>query len=181
MHRKLTQSLLAAVALALLALSSGCSLQPRIAAPHQLTAPAPIVGNNGKYMCPYTQDNVLAEWTDKAINAKLGATIGKHLGAYAGQKALEQVPFIGGILGSKLGEEVGRRIAIESAGGMETIKNSSDMSFNSVDDMSVYLYVKYSSNEHYQEALTAASEIYPELGKGYYPALVRATKQQDRI
>ena len=132
-------------------------------------------------MCPYTQDSVLAEWTDKAINAKIGATIGKHLGTYAGQKALEQVPFIGGMLGSKFGEEVGRKIAIESAGGMETIKSSSDISFNSIDDMSVYMYVHYSGNEHYQEALAAAFEIYPELGKGYYLTLVRATKQQKQI
>lgn len=156
----------------------GCAMGPTIASPQELVAPKPIPDNSGKYMSPYTQDGVLAEWTDKAINAKLGSTIGKHVGAYAGQKALEQIPFIGGHLGSALGNELGRKIAIESSGGMKTIKNSSDMSFNSLEDISVYLYVNYSNNEHYREALSATCEIYPKLKKAYYSALVSATKKQ---
>lgn len=157
---------------------SGCSMGPRIAQPNELTAPTPILSNSGQYMCPYTQDGVMAEWTDNAINAKMGATVGKHAGAFVGQQALKQVPFIGGMLGSKVGEEVGRKIAIDSCGGMETIKKSSDISFNSYDNMSVYLYVNYSSNEHYKDALAAAYGIYPKLQKAYYPALVRASKNQ---
>jgi len=127
-------------------------------------------------MCPYTQDGVLAEWTDKAINAKVGATIGKHAGAFAGQKALEQVPFVGGMLGQKVGEEAGRAIAIESCGGMQAIKESSDISFNSLEDMSLYIYVKNSGHEHYQSALDSTCEIYPKLKKVYYSTLVRASK-----
>jgi hypothetical protein len=151
---------------------------PKIAAPHELKAPDPILDNSGKYMCPYTQDGVLAEWTDNAINAKLGATIGKTAGTFAGQQALKQVPFVGGMLGAKFGEEAGRAIAIESSGGMEFIKSSSDVSFNTCDDMSVYLYATYATNEHYKNALDATFEIYPDFKKKYHPALVKATKEQ---
>jgi len=136
--------------------------------------PPPIMDNSGEYMCPYTQDDVLAEWTDNAINAKIGAQAGQLAGAYAGQKALEQVPLLGGFLGSMAGEEAGRLIAIEAAGGMEVIVESSDTSFDSLEDMSVYMYGKYSTHEHYQEALDAAMTIYPDLTDTYSSALYNA-------
>jgi hypothetical protein len=134
--------------------------------------------NEGKYVCPYTQDGVVAEWVDKAINAKMGATIGKHVGAYAGQKALEQIPFIGGWLGGKAGEAAGRAIAIKACGGWDYIKSTSDISFDNIDDMSVYLYVKFSTNEHFQEVLQATWEIYPEMLKTYNNALIKAETKQ---
>ena len=166
------------VILLLLMLLYGCSIGPQIAAPYELKAPQPILDNTGKYMCAYTQDGVLAEWSDKAINAKIGSAIGKTAGAYAGQKMMEQVPLIGGLLGEAVGEKVGRDIAIQASGGMQVIKNSSDISFNSFDDMAVYMYVNYSNHEHYKDALAAAFEIYPNFQETYYPALVRATNQQ---
>jgi hypothetical protein len=176
MQRVVVKYLVCASILTVGTIVSGCAVTPKLARPQELNAPRPIPNNMGKYMCPYTQDGVMAEWTDKAINAKIGATIGKHAGAYVGQKAVEQIPFIGGMLGSAVGKEAGRKIAIESSGGMETIKNSSDLSFNSFDDMSLYLYVNYSSHEHYKDAFAAASAIYPELQEAYYPALARASK-----
>ncbi len=149
---------------------AGCATM-QFAKPYELVAPTPIYGNSGKYMSPYTQDDVLAEWTDKAINAKMGAAIGRYAGAKVGQKALEQVPFIGGFLGQKAGEAAGRAIAIKMSGGWNYIKNTSDISFDSIDDMAVYLYVKYSDHEHYQQALTTTWEIYPELKKRYLAAI----------
>jgi len=163
-------------AVSLIFMCASCAKQPHIAQPQQLNAPDPIADNSGLYMCPYTSDGVMAEWTDKAINAKMGSTIGSMAGAYAGQKALEQVPFVGGFIGQKVGEKIGREIAIKSCGGMEYIKETSDLSFNNVEEMSLYLYVKHSSHEHYQNALNAAQEIYPEFKKGYYQALVSASQ-----
>ena len=153
---------------------TGCAAQ-QISKPDQMVAPKPILGNSGKYMCPYTQDGVMAEWTDKAINAKIGSKVGAMTGTYTGQKAFEKVPFVGGVIGSHVGEAVGRKVAIESAGGMDYIKKKSDLSFNDIGDMSVYLYVKHSNHPHYQNALDAAMEIYPELKKEYYPAIQKAS------
>jgi len=128
-------------------------------------------------MCPYTQDGVLAEWVDKAINAKMGATIGKHAGAYLGKKALENIPFVGGFLGGKFGESAGRAIAIKASGGWEYIKSTSDTSFDNVDNLAVYLYAKHSSHPHYNNALKATWGIYPELQKRYYNALLKAGRK----
>lgn len=159
----------------LLAVNFGCATAPP--KPTELTAPAPIPDNSGAYMCPYTQDGVVAPWCDKAVNASAGATVGKVAGAYAGSKLLEQVPFVGGFLGAKAGEAGGRAIAIQGCGGMEYIKETSDMSFNSVDDLAVWMYVTQSENEHYQQVWKATNSIYPEFGKNFNKALYNAAKQ----
>ena len=145
--------------------------------PHQLVAPTPINGNYGKYMCPYTSDGVVAEWVDKGINAKIGATAGKIGGAYLGAKAMEQVPFVGGILGSYVGGAIGRQVAISSCGGWDYIKSTSDLSFNTIDDMAVYLYVNYSSNVHYQKVFEATCEIYPYMKNNYGNAIRKAPQK----
>ncbi len=175
MKRRALLATLPVFALALLVVVSGCA--PRLLAPNELAAPEPILDNTGKYMSPYTQDDVMAEWTDKALAAKTGAAVGRLAGQYAGQKAMEQVPLVGGILGEKVGGAIGRKIAIEAAGGMEFIVETSDVSFNDIDDMAVYLYVKHSSHEYYKEALDAAMEIYPPLKKRYGQALIKASRQ----
>lgn len=142
-----------------------------------IVTPTPILDNSGEYMCPFTQDEVMAEWTDNAVNAKMGSAIGGTLGAYAGAKALEQIPFVGGFIGNKVGKSIGRKIAVESAGGEEFIRETSDISFNNLDDMAVYMYIKFSHLQHFPEALDAAMEIYPDLKEGgYMAALHKAPK-----
>ncbi|CCQ89603.1 exported hypothetical protein [Nitrospina gracilis 3/211] len=161
--------------LVVLAVTLAACAGPQIPKPQDIVnVPQPLMDNTGEFMSPYTQDGVLALWVDKAINAQLGSKVGQMAGAYAGQKALEQVPFVGGILGAQVGEYAGRKIAIEASGGMEYITETSDMSFKNINDMAVYLYARHSTHEHYQQALEATWEIYPDLKNNYYQALVNA-------
>jgi len=146
--------------------------------PEEIVAPEPISGNSGEYMCPYTQDEVLAMWVDKAVNARLASGVGAAVGAAVGQKAFEQIPILGGLIGRKIGEEAGRKIAIKASGGMEYIKSTSDLSFNEVDNLAVYLYAKYSYNEHYDGALKATYAIYPKLQRRYVTAIRGAPRKQ---
>ncbi len=155
---------------------SGCATAS-FPTPAQVAAPTPIQNNSGKFMAPYTSDGVVAEWVDKAVKAKMGAAIGANVGAYAGQKALEQIPFVGGFIGEKAGKAIGREIAVKSSGGWEAIKAGSDLSFNSVDDLAVWMYAKYSSNEHYKDVLAATQGIYPELVERYAPAIQIAAQK----
>jgi len=171
---KAAKAVLGLVTLTLLVVASGCA--PHLARPDQLTAPAPIEGNTGKYMSPYTSDEVLAEWVDSAMKARAAGSIGGAVGAYAGAKALEQIPFVGGFLGEKVGKKIGQEIAIKCAGGREHICQTSDLSFDNLDDMAVYLYVKHSASEHYQDALKATFGIYPDFEQRYHTALVRASR-----
>jgi len=151
----------------------GCA--QHVARPEQLTAPAPIQDNSGEYLCSITRDKTLAEWSDKMAHVGLATTIGATAGAIAGQQVLKQVPFVGGLLGDWAGKAIGRRIAIESAGGMDFIKKTSDLSFNTTQDLALYLYVEYFNGDHYAEAVKAAMELYPDLKAQYVPTLVAAS------
>lgn len=144
---------------------AGCASAPSTPAASRaaaVAAPDPIYGNTGKYMSPFTEDGTVAPWVEKGMSASVGASVGGAVGAYAGQKALEQVPFFGGFLGSKAGNAAGREIAIKAAGGWEFIKSSSDLSFNSLNDMARYLHATNSGHPQYAKVLKATYGIYPE-------------------
>lgn len=122
-----------------------------------------IEGNAGLYLSPITSDGVAAAWVDKAINAKMGSQIGGAVGAYAGQKALENVPFVGSWMGSKAGASIGKNVALKAVGGEAYIRQTSDISFNNINDMARWLLTNYSSHPKLQEILKATYQIYPDL------------------
>lgn len=110
------------------------------------------------------------------MTARFGAQAGKAVGAYAGQKAMEQVPFVGGYLGAAAGEKIGREASISASGGREAMSEQSDLSFDSVDDLAIYMYVKGSAHEDYADVLKLTQEIYPQLKKRYWPAIYAAAQ-----
>ena len=132
-----------------------------------------IEGNSGRYLSPFTSDGVAAGWVDKAVNASLGSSIGGMAGAYAGQKALEQVPFVGGFLGQKAGSTAGRSIALKAAGGEAYMRETSDISFNDINDMARWLVQTHATHARFAEIMKAAGQIYPELTPAYVAALRR--------
>jgi hypothetical protein len=146
-----------------------------MAPPTALRAPAPIMGNTGKYMSPYTEDGTVAVWVEKGRAASAGAGIGGFVGAQAGQKLAENIPFFGGMIGQAVGESAGRALALKMVGGEEFIRSNSDMSFNNIDDLAVYMYVKNSSHKDFAEALKLTQDIYPELKTRYAPAILAAS------
>lgn len=131
----------------------------------------PIEGNTGRYLSPITSDGVAAAWVDKAVNSSLGSSIGGMAGAYAGQKALEQVPFVGGILGRKAGAAAGRGIALKAVGGEAYLRETSDLSFNDINDMAKWLVQTHATHARFAEIMKAAGQIYPELTPAYVAAL----------
>lgn len=144
--------------------------------PESLTTPKARMDNKGEYLSPFTQDGVIAEWVDKAINAKIGSAIGEQGGGLLGQKASGKSSFLGGALGGMLGNKAGQKVAIKTCGGWDGIRNASDISFDNVNDMAVYIYKKHSSHPQYTEVLEAAMVIYPELKKNYNESLQGAKK-----
>jgi outer membrane lipoprotein SlyB len=155
---------------------------PTFASAETLTAPEPIDGNSGKYMSPYTTDEVVAEWVDKAVNAKQGAAMGGAVGSAAAQYAGSQLSsqlggygsLFGSLIGKSVGEKMGRDAAIKAAGGTEFIRDTSDLSFGSIQDLALYMYVEHSHRENYADVLAATEEIYPELKTVYAPTIIRA-------
>lgn len=151
-------------------LLSGCASNNTTYTQQQLvtTVPKPIEGNTGVYMSPYTSDGVLAEWVNNSINRAVGSALGKTTGMLAGEALIgDNIPVVGGWIGSSVGDSIGQKIAYEAAGGEQFIKQSSDISFNDLKSLTVYLYVNYSDTEHYGNAIKATIEIYPELKNKY--------------
>ena len=109
------------------------------------------------------------------MQVKAAGQIGAMAGNYAGQKAMEQVPFVGGFLGKKAGAAMGRGVALKAIGGEEFLRASTDLSFNSLNDMALFMYVNHSANPEYQKILDATYAIYPDFQTAYLPALQSAS------
>lgn len=166
--------------LALLAASlllTACAGMPR---PNQVVAPEPIRANTGKYLSPYTSDGTIAPWVVKGRAAKAGAAVGGFVGTKAGEQALSAVPVFGGFLGRKAGEKAGREIALRMVGGEKAMRDSSDMSFASVDDLIVYLYARHydAKNKEFNDALDLTKAIYPDVEKRWQPAIKKAPRHR---
>lgn len=159
------------VALLAALLLTGCATLPK---PTELRAPTPLSDNSGKYLCPFTSDGTVSPWVAKGTSAKLGAAAGSFLGQKAGEKALERVPFVGGFLGRRAGEAAGRAAALNLVGGEAYMRETSDQSFDDVDDLIVFLYVRYSEHEEFAQVLDLTQSIYPEVASRWEGALRRA-------
>jgi hypothetical protein len=156
--------------------------------PDQLASPKAIEGTTGKYMSPFTSDGVTAGWVTKAMGVKasgaVGSMVGSAAGNYAANKATNQmasmVPipgmsFLAQRAGKAAGEAAGRGMALQSIGGEEFLKSSTDLSFNSLQDMAIYMYVNHSTHPDYAKIVDATASIYPEFKTAYGPALQTAS------
>lgn len=136
-----------------------------------LAAPVPMADNNGAFLSPYKCDGTPTEWSNKAMTAGAGAAAGSVV---AGQAAAK-VPFVGGFFKKKAQDMGAQTGAITAAGGMEFIKSSSDMSFNSADELAVYLQAKHAAiDPDFAKRVSAAMAIYPDLKNNYTKAVQAA-------
>jgi len=157
---------------------AGCASRVKpLPLPGEIVAPEPIKGNSGKYMSPYTQDGVVAEWVDMAMTASAGKSIGTAVGAIGGRVIARKIPLLGGLLGGVVGSAIGKEVAIKAAGGWAKIKSTSDLSFNSPKTMAVYLYARHAGHADYSKALKCTCEIYSELGRVYQSAIRSAPRK----
>jgi hypothetical protein len=171
--------LLAAV-LALSALTACATVGMGVAQPPEaasLVSPTPIQGTTGKYLSPFTSDGVTAGWVTKSMQVSAGGSIGQFAGQQAGQRLMQNVPFVGGMLGENAGKALGRKIALDAIGGEAFMKSSTDLSFNSPNDLAVYMYANHSTHPEYAKILAATKAIYPELETTYEAAIAAAPRK----
>lgn len=158
-----------------LVLLAGCASMP---GPRQVFVPAPVSGNSGKFLSPYTTDGTIAPWVRNARVAAAGAAIGGFAGRAAGQQAMESVPFIGGFLGKKAGNAAGRSLALKLVGGEEAMRRGSDISFKSADELAVFLYAftpaDSSERAQKQKVISLTQDIYPDVRDRWTKAIKKA-------
>lgn len=159
--------------------------QPPAAARHvtadRIKAPQPISGNGGKYMSPFTSNGALAMWVDGGRTSDHGSdvagNVGGAVGEHVGQKALEFIPFgLGSFVGQQAGQATARAATQTTTElpSMEFVKANSDISFNTINELAVYMYVKDSGHAQYAHALSVAQKVYPELQQNYNAAIENA-------
>lgn len=127
-----------------------------------LHLPAPIVGTTGKYMSPFTEDDTITPWVEKGMAVTVGANVGQALGSVAALSASSDNVFLA-LAGGAIGKTVGKAISIEAVGGWEFVKENSDQSFATVEDLGRFLHYRHSAHPQYKEVVAATAGIYPDL------------------
>lgn len=158
--------------------------------PGTLRPPTPIQGTAGKFMSPFTSDGVTAGWVTKSMQVQAAGAVGSMAGSYAGDKVANQaashlasaVPipgmsFLAQKAGKAAGQAAGHGIALQAIGGEAFLKSSTDLSFNTLEDMAVFMYANYYSHADYQKIAAATAAIYPEFPTVYQKAIQTASRK----
>lgn len=169
-------------------ISSGAQSAP-LPSPNTINPPAPISGNGGKYMSPFTATGAVAPWAVKVEattdnGSDLAGNVGGAVGQEVGRRALGFVPFgLGGMVGNQLGSQAGRnatRTAIPPRiPSAEEARATSDISFKTANELAVYMYAKHSGHSEYARILELTKTVYPELAQVYASAIARAAQSSD--
>ncbi|MCB1691817.1 MAG: hypothetical protein KDI19_03575 [Pseudomonadales bacterium] len=141
-----------------------------------LDVPEPVQGSGGKYMLPFDADGALTPWAEKALTAQAGAAAGAAVGDKAVGALASKVPF-GGLFSSAAKSKTKEAGAVMAIGGWDFIKENSALSFDDLDDYSVYLHAKFNGTAEYEQALAAAMAIYPKLEKTHKRSVDQAYKK----
>lgn len=142
----------------------------------QLEVADPREDTEGKFIFPYMNSGLIADWADKAINAQVGAQVGAMAGDKATGALASKVPF-GGLAGGLLKGKGKELAAVTAIGGWEFIKETSDLSFDTLDDYSLYMHTEFEGGADYEKALAAAMAIYPDLEKTHKRSIDNAYKK----
>jgi len=154
----------------------------------EVAAPQATAGNSGKFFSPYTRSGAVAAWVTPAqaeaapggTGTEIAGSVGGYVGKEVGNKLLNFVPFgLGSAVGSQLGDSMARSATSGSAGGPaalnpESVRAQSDLSFNSAEELAVYLYAQHSARPDYGQVLERTFTLYPELRNLYPHAIYRA-------
>lgn len=144
-----------------------------------LDVAAPREDAEGEYVFPYTSYGAITEWAEKSLSAQAGAQAGAMAGEKAAGALASKVPF-GGLAAGLVKGKSKELAAVTAIGGWEFIRGSSDLSFDSQEDYSLYLHTQFEGSADYESALAAAMAIYPDLEKGHSRAIDAAYKKARR-
>ena len=136
----------------------------------------PIEGNTGKFLLPFDEAGNLSPWAEKALSAQMGAAAGEVVADKTLDTALAKIPFGGFMKGAAKSTAKGAS-AIVAIGGWDYIKENSTLSFDRLDDYSIYLHSEYDGLPGYEKALAAAMAIYPKLEKSHQRYIDKAYKK----
>jgi len=145
----------------------------------ELDVEEPMAASEGKFLLPFDIDGNPTAWATKALNAKAGAAAGKIVGDKAVDSLVSKVPF-GGFLSGVAKSKAKETGAVLAIGGWDYIKETSSLSFDNLQDYSVYLHSEFNGLPGYEDALGAAMAVYPRLEKSHKRSIAKAYKKAQR-
>jgi hypothetical protein len=119
-----------------------------------------------EYYSPYLQSGVLADWADTAVKRGVGIQVHPGVAAYPDGRVIDPNRKY-----TREQYEEDIRVANRAAnlvGGWDHIRETSDQTFASLEDLSLSLFVNNSESVQYAQALAATMMIYPELRAVYW-------------
>lgn len=95
------------------------------------------------------------------MQAEVASNVGTALGSLAAMSNSDNIML--SVFGGAVGSIAGREVMLRAIGGWDFIKDNSDLSFNSLEEMAKYVAYENSSHPQYAQVLNATYGIYPEL------------------
>ena len=148
----------------------------RIPPPTAIVAPPPRFDNTGRFLSPYATAGGLAPWVVRGLAAKRASTA-----------PTESTPsrVARGLLGNywprnAASIEARRVRALAWVGGENTMRATSDMSFNNVDDLIAYVYASQDGGhkEPWSEMVALVKAIYPDVDRRWTRAIRSARRRK---
>ncbi len=118
--------------------------------------PIPREDNRGDYLCPFTSDGVITRWIDRLATVQAGEQIGQEMGKFLLSKIFD------GVGGALLGREAGRAIALKTIGGENMLRQNSDLSFDHLDDMLLFMALNFSHHPDLELVVAALCKVWPD-------------------
>jgi hypothetical protein len=132
--------------------------------------PEPLPHNEGPFLFPYTRDGTLTTWAKRAARADLGRMIGNRGAEVIAQELRQDGTPFAGTIGDRMGEKISRKLVLLAMGGNKRIRESSELSFDRLEELALYLHARYHGTEHYDQAVTALRALYPDFAPVVPPA-----------
>jgi hypothetical protein len=146
----------------------------RLPPPTAIVAPPPRFDNTGVFLSPYTSTGAVASWVLKGLAAERASrreTVSVWL------RPILRMP--GFPVRGRSTAEAARLQALMWVGGESTMKATSDLSFNNVDDLITYVYVnRGKSRDAWDETLWLMEALYPDIPRRWSTAIKHARRHQ---
>jgi hypothetical protein len=135
--------------------------------PSQLNVPVPKGLGEGAVVSPFTRSGELAGWAQAALD---GADPASFLGSVRAQNASWWSTGVEVLTGERETIEV-NATTLEDAGGWANVRATSDVTFDRVEDLAVYLYAVHGKDARFLRALKVTQDLNPELAPAYRDAI----------
>lgn len=138
-----------------------------------LDAPEPQADADGKFLLPMNQYGQLTAWAEDAISTRAVGATSRGSGAVGVNLPIGQVT---------LRDGTGKSISdIDEIGGWERIRETSQFSFDSLTDYSLYLHAEFQGTDEYRTMLSAAIVIYPKLERAHGKTIEKAYRNLQKV